>query len=124
MSVSGCRRPIIFDAAVTDADNPLRMLSDCQIVRHDDDRDAQSVQILEHPQDLFAGARVEVSGRLVGEQERRTIDERPRDGHALLLTAGHLARLVVHALAKSHFFQQFAPFEDFPPARGSWSASR
>ena len=36
------------------------------------------------------GLGVEVAGRLVGEQERRVVDERARDGEALLLAAGEL----------------------------------
>ena len=41
-----------------------------------------------------AGARVEVAGRLVGEQHRRPGDQRTRDRDALLLAAGQLGRLV------------------------------
>ena len=37
-----------------------------------------------------AGGRVEVPGRLVGEQDQRPVDERPGDRHALLLTTGEL----------------------------------
>ena len=70
VTVSGRRRPVILDPAVANADDPLRVLGDRQVVRHQDDRDSRGVQILKHPQDLFAGPRVEVSGRLVGEQQR------------------------------------------------------
>ena len=38
---------------------------------------------------------IEVSGRLVGEQERRVVDERAGDRDALLLTAGELVGVVV-----------------------------
>ena len=38
--------------------------------------------------------RVEVAGRLVGEQDRRAPDERPRDRHALALAARELGRRV------------------------------
>ena len=41
------------------------------VVRHQDDRDAVlGVELLEHAEDLLAGLRVEVAGRLVGDQER------------------------------------------------------
>ncbi len=42
-------------------------------------------------EDLGARGRVEVAGRLVGEQDGRTRRERPGDGDALLLAAGELA---------------------------------
>ena len=51
-------------------------------------RPSSLVELLEHLQDFLAGVRVEVAGRLVGEQQRRAVDQRPGDGHALLLAAG------------------------------------
>ena len=44
---------------------------------------------------------VEVAGGLVGEDERRVGHERAGDGHALLLAAGQLGRLVVEAVAEA-----------------------
>ena len=49
----------------------------------------QPDQLAEH---LLAGRGVERAGRLVGEQHPRLGDQRPGDGAALLLAAGHLAR--------------------------------
>ena len=54
-------------------------------------------QELEH---LGARVRVEVAGRLVGEDDRRSRRERPPDGDALLLAAGQLARLVLQPVAE------------------------
>ena len=52
--------------------------------------------------DLLGGLRVEVAGRLVGEDELGLVDERARDRHALLLSAGELARLVVLPARQAH----------------------
>ena len=46
-----------------------------------------SMQPREQRHDLGAGLRIEVAGRLVGEQDRRVVDQRPRDRHALALAA-------------------------------------
>ena len=46
--------------------------------------------------------RVEVAGRLVGEDQRRLVDQRPGDAHPLLLAAGELARQVAQALPEAH----------------------
>ena len=43
-----------------------------------------------HDARLVSG--VEVAGRLIGQQHQRPVDERPRDRHPLLLTAGQLVR--------------------------------
>ena len=44
--------------------------------------------------------RIEIAGRFVGEQQARLVDQRPCDGHALLLAAGKLARRVALAIAQ------------------------
>ncbi len=53
-----------------------------------DDGVAGLVQAREQGHDLDAGLRIEVTGRFVGEQDRRIVDERAGDGDALPLTAG------------------------------------
>ena len=50
---------------------------------------------------LAAGLRVEVAGRLVGEQHRRLADQRAGDGDALLLAAGELRRTVVETVGEA-----------------------
>ena len=42
--------------------------------------------------DCRAGLAVQVAGRLVGEDDARPCHQRPRDGDALLLSAGELRR--------------------------------
>ena len=55
-------------------------------------------ELLEEVEDVPAGGRVEVAGRLVGEQQRRVAGERTGDRHPLHLPAGELRRTVVHAV--------------------------
>jgi hypothetical protein len=61
---------------------------------HDDGR-AGAVDPVDQLHDPDGGLGVEVAGRLVGEQQGRMVDERPRDRDALLLTARQLVREVV-----------------------------
>ena len=49
--------------------------------------------------------RIEVAGRLVGEHQRRAVDERAGDRHALQFAARKLARLAALASGKTHAFQ-------------------
>ena len=84
------------------------MAGDVQIVRHQDDADPLLfVQPLEHLQDFLARAGIQISGRFVGQQDRRMIHQGPGNGNALLLAAGKLRRLVIEALAKADAFQEF-----------------
>ena len=60
------------------------------VVGDDDDGGAGAVDPVEHLHDPDRGARVEVAGRLVGEQQRRMVDEGAGDREPLLLAAGEL----------------------------------
>ena len=51
--------------------------------------------------DLLAGILVEISGRLVGDEDRRIGRQRARDRDALLLAAGQLGRIVMQPFAKA-----------------------
>src|SRR5437870_13902071 len=60
-----------------------------RIARHHDDGLVQlAMEVVEQREDLARGFGVEVSGRLVGQEQWRVADESARDGHPLLLTAG------------------------------------
>src|SRR5256885_4350894 len=72
-----------FDAAVG-------LTRDVRVVRHHQNRVSGVVQFVENLEDdRFVGL-VEISGGFVGKNNLRLIDQRTRDGHALLLAAGEL----------------------------------
>ena len=74
---------------------------DVAVVGDQDDRPTRGMELAEDAHDLGAAGGVEVAGRLVGEQEGRLGDQRPGDGHPLLLAAGQLGRLVVEPVAEA-----------------------
>src|SRR6266542_4313545 len=82
-----------------------RVRRDIPFVRYEDDRVTALIQTLEQIHDLFAGFRIEITGRLVGQNNRRPVDERTRDGDALTLTAGKLIGFVMHAIAEADVCQ-------------------
>ena len=78
-----------------------------RIVRDHADRRAVGVQLRQQRHHLLAVLRVEVTRRLVREQDRRAADERARNRDALLLTARELRRIVVQAMRHAHALERF-----------------
>ena len=64
------------------------------------------LRVFEYLQDLFTGSSIEVTCRLVGENQIGIGDDRARDCDALFLSAGELARLVVHPVRESNEFER------------------
>ena len=89
------------DLAVAQLDAARERRGDLGIVRDDDERRARGVQLAEQRDDLGAGARVERARRLVGEDDPRVADERPRDRRALALAARQLRGPVGDAMAEA-----------------------
>ena len=70
------------------------------------------VQAVEERHDFLTGLRVEVAGGLVGQHDRRIVDQSARNCDALPLTAGKLVGLVGHARFHAHRPQDFlGPFD-------------
>src|SRR6185503_18661661 len=63
---------------------------------------ALAIHLEEELDHVLARGRVEVARGLVGEEQARLAHERPRDGHALLLAAGELPRIMAETLAQAH----------------------
>ena len=61
-------------------------------MRDHDDRGAGRVELLQQRDEGVAGGAVEVAGGLVGEHDRRPVDQGAGDRHPLALAAGELRR--------------------------------
>src|SRR5882672_2056969 len=85
---------ILDDLPVPKVDHATRAPGDVVLVGDEHDGVPLLVESAEEGHDLLAGARVEVSRGLIGQEERRTVDEGPGDRHALPLAAGELVRAV------------------------------
>ncbi len=78
-------------------------------MRHHDQRRAFApVEFEKKFEHLLAGLAVEITGRLVGEQNRRLGDEGARESHALLFAAGELNRVVIEAIGQADACKEFA----------------
>ena len=80
---------------------------DVRLVRHENNCVAALVQPRKKRHDFVAGGGVEVSRRLVGQQDGRMIHQRTRNGYALALPAGKFVRLVHHPVGKIHLRERF-----------------
>src|SRR5271169_2138878 len=88
-----------MEATVGEFDAAVRLPRNVRVVRDHQNRMACLVQLTENLQnDLFVRF-IEITSRLVGEDDLRLIDQRPRDSHALLFAARELRREMCHALA-------------------------
>ena len=72
----------------------------------DEGRLPLALEPAEDPVDLVAGLRVELAGRLVGQDEDRVLDQGPGDRHPLLLAARQLVGPVVEPVAQADLRQQ------------------
>ena len=64
------------------------------------------MQLAQQIHHRFAALRIEVAGRLVGEQDERLAGDGARDGDALLLTARQLAGQVLRAVRHADAFER------------------
>jgi hypothetical protein len=94
--------------AVAHDDRTVGVAGELDLVGDHDDGLAGIVEPAQQLHHLAARVGVEGARRLVGQQQRRPIDDRPGEGHALLLAAGELSGLVMPAFVEPDSGQGFA----------------
>src|SRR5713101_3923965 len=98
---------ILPQLAVAELQRALGVLRDVVLMRHKHHRQPLLlVQPLQDVHDLYRRAAVEVPGRLIRQQDRRPVHQRPGDGHPLLLPAGELAGVVLRPVGQTHSFER------------------
>lgn len=110
MRAGGLRLGFGEEFAVGESDDAIgEARGERTFVRYHQNGHAQIlIEGLQEEHDFFAGDAVEISGGLVGEKNRRAIDERAGHGSALLLSAGKFRRPMAEALRKPYAFEGFA----------------
>src|SRR6185312_1680807 len=103
---SSTRHLILNDLAVAHVHDAPRRAGEALVVRHDHDGRSIGIQPAEERDDLLAGSCVQLTSRLIGEEQRRTIRERARDRDPLLLSSGQLRWPMTHAITQIHVTQQ------------------
>src|SRR4051794_10909062 len=95
-------RMIAQNASITHFNDALCVLRHLRLVGDEHDGDSLIVQLLKERHYLNGHVTVEISGRLIGQQQPGLRHERTRDRDALLLTTRELARLVIQPVAEPH----------------------
>ena len=91
-------RPLLRDAPVSDAHDPVGDPRRLRVVADDHGRAAMLPhELREHVVHLVGGRAVELAGRLVGEEDLRPVSERGAERDALLLAARELGRVARRA---------------------------
>ena len=83
------------------------MRRDIGLVGHHDHGLSVTGEVAEDPHDLLRRRRIEIARWLVGEQNRRAVDECPGDRDALPLAAGELVGPMQHAIAELNRLEGF-----------------
>ena len=88
-----------------------------EVVRRHQHRRARGVDVAQQLEDAAGRALVEVAGRLVGEEDHGVVDQRPREGDALLLAPRELARVLARLAGQPDLRED--PHHPRPDARAA-----
>jgi hypothetical protein len=101
-----CQSFLVNDASIKQMDGAIRVLRVSRIVSHHADRCPFAIQFAQQIHDGFAVAGVQIAGGLVREQNRWSASKRPSHSHSLLLTAGKLRWVMLHAMRHADLLQR------------------
>ena len=103
----GRRQAVVHHRAVAQTDRARGAGGEFDVVRdHDQRRACLGIEVEDEFDDALARLGVEVAGRLVGEEDRGTVDERPCERNALLLAAGELRGVVAAAFLQADLAEE------------------
>ena len=89
-------------AAIHKEDAVCHVAGKVHLVGDDDHRGLPIGQVSQHPEDFAGQLRVQRGSGLVKTEDVRVESQRAGNGHALLLAAGELVRVVVCPLREAH----------------------
>src|SRR5205085_829141 len=102
-----CRDAIVFHhATVEQMHRTIGMLRETRVVRYHANGRAAGVQFFQQIHYRFAVARIEISGWLIRQQNRRFTSKRARDRDTLLLSTAKLARQMFGPMAHPDTLQR------------------
>jgi hypothetical protein len=105
------------DVAVGEANNARGVFEQALVMRGEDEGKTEAAVEIAHEVDELSGvARVEIGGRLVGEDEGRAVDDGAGDRHALTFSSGEQVGAMPGARGEADAFEGVS---DSPAALGA-----
>ena len=96
------------DSPVAQGNHASASLGDELFMCDHDHRPAVAAKVVEDIEDFLAGLGIQIPRGLVSQHDHRVVDQRPRDGRALLLPTRQLRRSVVASVGEVHACGQLA----------------
>ena len=112
---------VLEDLPIPEDYMALRVFGDVRLMSYQDDSDLRPlVEFLKDVHDLQARPGVQVTRGFIGQDQRRPVYQRARDGHPLLLPPGELAGVMMFPALETYVDQGLQGFS--PPFAG-WRAT-
>ncbi len=100
------RARVGLDASILEHHHAVGIGRHLRLMRYQDDgQPLFAVEAGDRGHDFGRGLRIDIAGRLVGQQDRRVMDQGASDGDALLLTARQLIGMVLLPGAEAKLFE-------------------
>ncbi|SVE39800.1 uncharacterized protein METZ01_LOCUS492654, partial [marine metagenome] len=97
-----CVLEIFRDQSIKKMDLSFGVFRDIVLVRNNNDRLPLTIQLHEHAHHLLTSDRIEVSRRLIRQEEGWIVDKRSSDGHTLPLSPGEFGWSMTHTIAQAN----------------------
>ena len=94
---------ITHNLSIHNADNTVNLISNFIIMCNDNNCSSRLMKIFQNIHDLNSRLTVQVTGRLIGKDDRRLCGNCSGYSNTLLLSTGKLVRSVIHTIFQSNF---------------------
>ena len=90
--------------------HPLGSCGDVIFMGHEHQRDPLCMEFIKQVEHIVGGAGIQCSGGFIRQQQAGLVDDGSGDRDTLLLAAGELVRLILHAIRQTDTVQGLAGF--------------
>jgi hypothetical protein len=93
---------LLYYQSVLEVDDTLAVMGDIGVMGDHEQGDILLLmQVGEYGHNILTGMGIEVTGRLIGQDNRRVFGQSAGDGDPLLFTAGEFGRSMIHTVGEA-----------------------